>query len=440
VCGIIVCPQSSEIHSNSIELLKRRGPDAHRKIAFNGYDFQHFLLSIEGSSQPQPIESERSIVLFNGEIYNFKELSSGDSEVALIQSLYESDGIEGLRGLDGEYAIVIYDKFRDAFIVAMDPFGTKPLFFSSYQSKAHIASYESVLNSLGCENIRHLSPNKIYTISSATGLILGSVHNQIFSLRQFETSFDGWCESFEAAVEKRYRHGKDGQSVYIGLSSGYDSGAIAAALNKLKLKFSAFSIIDEKNSETIQGRASSTEFIHQHLMLRDRRRFADHLTYPVEKFPFRIFSDITGYVERGTSTETDMGARGLAQICDAANRLGFKIYLSGAGADEIYSDYGYGGRAIYSHSNFGGHFPEELSRVFPWASFYGSSMRSYLMKEELVAGYFGQEGRYPFLDRDLVQKFLNLDSSLKNSQYKAPIEYYLRSLGYPFDLNEKLGF
>ena len=63
-----------------------------------------------------------------------------------------------------------------------------------------------------------------------------------------------------------------------------------------------------------------------------------------------------------------------------------------------------------------------------------------MSKEEFVGGNYGIETRYPFLDRDLVQEFLWLDVSLKNSSYKSAVESYLKKNNYPYDKNVKLGF
>ena len=88
---------------------------------------------------------------------------------------------------------------------------------------------------------------------------------------------------------------------------------------------------------------------------------------------------------------------GLGFICQLASKEGYKIYLSGQGADEIISDYGHNGNKFYPHSQFGGLFPDELQSVFPWRSFYGGSQFAYINKEECIAGAYGIETRYPFL-------------------------------------------
>ena len=109
----------------------------------------------------------------------------------------------------------------------------------------------------------------------------------------------------------------------------------------------------------------------------------------------------------------DGGALGLAILCKEMSRKGFNVIISGGGADEIISDYGFNGEKFYSHSEFGGKFPKNLESIFPWKKFYGDSQRSYLKKDEMVAGLYGIEGRYPFLDLKVIQEFLNLSSGFK---------------------------
>lgn len=151
-----------------------------------------------------------------------------------------------------------------------------------------------------------------------------------------------------------------------------------------------------------------------------------------------------GYANYGSGRQMDMridpGAVGLSRICHAARRDSALVYFSGTGADEIISDYGFDGTKLTPHSSFGGKFPENLTEVFPWYNFFGGTQRAYLMKEELVAGSYGIEARYPFLDVDVVQEFLWLKADVMNSEYKRPIADLLRTLSCPFDANKKVGF
>eukprot|EP00406_Dinophysis_acuminata_P020944 CAMPEP_0179346330 /NCGR_PEP_ID=MMETSP0797-20121207/72514_1 /TAXON_ID=47934 /ORGANISM="Dinophysis acuminata, Strain DAEP01" /LENGTH=68 /DNA_ID=CAMNT_0021060867 /DNA_START=66 /DNA_END=269 /DNA_ORIENTATION=- len=61
------------------------------------------------------------------------------------------------------------------------------------------------------------------------------------------------------------------------------------------------------------------------------------------------------------------------------------------------------------------------------------------MKEETIAGAYGIETRYPFLDREVVQEYLALAAHVKNSAYKRPIRDFLEGHDYPFE-ETKQGF
>ena len=129
----------------------------------------------------------------------------------------------------------------------------------------------------------------------------------------------------------------------------------------------------------------------------------------------------------------DKATVGLASIYALANQEGRKVNFSGQGADEIMSDYSQWAQA----TQLKGVFPEKLTA---WRNFYGNYQRAYLSKEEHIAGAYGIETRYPFLDRDVVQEFLWLTPELKNRRYKAPLHEYLTRYDYPFDAGKKMGF
>lgn len=75
----------------------------------------------------------------------------------------------------------------------------------------------------------------------------------------------------------------------------------------------------------------------------------------------------------------------------------------------------------------------------PWKNFYGGWNRLFLGGNERISGHFGIETRYPYLDFDVVQEYLNLHPKLKQQTYKAPITNRLSELGFP-QHERKLGF
>ena len=222
--------------------------------------------------------------------------------------------------------------------------------------------------------------------------------------------------------------------MFLGLSAGYDSGAITCELNKQSKKYTAYTVMGGENPDIINARhnlVDDGEIIHLTKLEYDKL-FARN-KHQCEEFTYKdIYKDY--------NIKYDKASVGLAAICDRANKRNQKIYFSGQGADEIISDYGFRGKKIYDHSSFGGKFPDDLEGFFPWHSFYDGTQIQYLNKEEYVAGSYGIETRYPFLDKDLVQEFLWLSSDLKNKYYKAPLREYLYRNDFPYEEGIKTGF
>ena len=112
----------------------------------------HNRLSIIGLDEKshQPMKScYSSIIVFNGEIYNYRELkkseladypfkSSSDTEVIL--ALYEKYGIDCLNYLRGMFAFAIWDEKKDRLFCARDRFGIKPFYYTQADDRFVFAS------------------------------------------------------------------------------------------------------------------------------------------------------------------------------------------------------------------------------------------------------------------------------------------------------------
>lgn len=422
--------------------LKYRGPD-HTNLKFiNDNIFIHNLLSITGDFKPQPYSNEDIQLVYNGEIYNYKDFGNYSSDGECLIPLYEKYGEEFTKKLDGEFAICLIDYKNQKAILSSDIFKTKPLFYSLEDKNFGCASYKTPLEKLGYKNVIKAKPNTTYTICLKNFSILKEHSIYDFDLNQHKQSYEDWVDAFSKAIEKRTKNTE--KKIFIGLSSGYDSGLIFSELLKNKTIFHSFSLLGSENEQIVMDRLSlknenSTCY----------RLYKDDSTYNfshqiiknrTEPFYYTIHSSSSNYNEYNTLLINDNGSNNFATVCRAAKKYDCKICLSGSGADEIISDYGFNGNKIYPHSNFGGLFPQNLKSIFPWASFYGSTLESYIAKEEYVGGSFGIEMRYPFLDKDVVQEFLWLHQDLKNKEYKAPIDFYFNIVKFPYAKLEKRGF
>ena len=411
---------------------QRRGPDLTNSKVINGIEFLHNLLHITGDMTPQPFIEDGVVCVFNGEIYNYKDFGNYKSDGECIIDLYEKEGDEFVSMLDGEFALCLVDFEDNKIIIANDTFSCKPLWYEFSNGKFGVASYESQLKGLGFNNPKKLESNNTKVFDLKTLKEIKGYHNFTFCTHQHKTTFDDWLAAFSNSIAKRTANTDKG--MFIGMSSGYDSGAIACELTKQNKEFKAYSIINNENETILNQRFKAVKNPEPFTLTPEEfKKWKNELNANCENF---IYDD--GF--RNYNIKKDQASMGLSAICSRANREGRRIYFSGQGADEIISDYGFGGKKIYKHSGFGGLFPAQMNGFFPWHSFYDGTQIQYLNKEEYVAGHFGIETRYPFLDRQLVQEFLWLNVDLKNSKYKSALDEYLLVNNFPYQPKEKRGF
>lgn len=422
-------------------LISRRGPDGSNTVNFHDFVITHHILNLDHLSSPQPYVENDVLVVFNGELYN--EIDIPESNFIVRE--YLRNGTDSFKTLDGEFAIVLIDASKKLAYIITDDFKTKPIFYS-LDGGFSFSSYECYLKNLNRQTIIEPSCGQITTICLDKHTIQSTECLYVFDLNQHKTSYDDWFVAFSRSISKRTNPRK-GKGIFLGLSSGYDSGAIACELAKQGVEFTTFSVLGTENTSIIDQRIK-----HLHHVAGEKysygywwkngemeSRAIEHIRQNTENKRFNISSSIGDYQE-DTRMEEDNGTKWLCSVCQEGVSRGKRITLSGMGGDEIFSDYGFAGKRIYRHSNFGGLFPSDLNGIFPWNSFYGSTMRSYLLKEEQIGGSYGVETRYPFLDRDVVQEFLWLNCDLKNQKYKSVLHEYLITNNFPFEVGAKKGF
>jgi asparagine synthase (glutamine-hydrolysing) len=104
----------------------------------------------EGGAQPMASHDGQNIITFNGEIYNYRELRKeleaqghvfrSDSDTEVLLQLYQAKGTAMLQDLRGMYAFALWDARKQALLLARDPFGIKPLYYTPCRSGAPAAN------------------------------------------------------------------------------------------------------------------------------------------------------------------------------------------------------------------------------------------------------------------------------------------------------------
>lgn len=428
MCSISVL-YNKEILENTESLLKYRGPDKEYQIIKNGFLIKHYLLSLTGNMTPQPIEEDEIICLFNGEIYNYKDFGDFDSDVYSIIESYKKHGDNFTKVIDGEFSIFLIDFNKKVLFFSSDVFGTKPLYYS-FDNGFGLSSHESFLRKNGFDNIERIKPNTTMKYDLNFNFI-SEIKIYDFILDQFHDTYDIWIENFLSSVKKRFD--KVSYDIILPLSSGHDSGGIACALNILKIPYISYSILGQENLEILNERIKLNENSSYFVEKINKESCENLLKNRCEFFYYG-----SNYNSKEIVGFDDPAAKGLIHILSEVKSIhpNTKILASGQGSDEVMSNnqnYSFGGER---NPKF---YSQDTLKNFPWQNFYEGANYSYLNKEESITGSFGIEGRYPFLDKKVVQSFINLKPELKNNYFKAPLSYFLMKNNYPIN-NIKQGF
>jgi asparagine synthase (glutamine-hydrolysing) len=257
------------------QLLSHRGPDARGVWASTNKSIYlaHNRLSIIGldESSDQPMHSESgAIIVFNGEIYNYKELKSEklydyafktSSDTEVILALYEKYGIDCLSHLSGMFAFAIWDEKNKRLFCARDRFGIKPFYYINSESSFAFASEMKALLPL----MDKIETNKDalseyltfqYTLDSNT--LFQNIHqlmpghfllleNEQMTIKKywdvaFQIDFDHQPRYFEEKLahllqESVQRHQVSDVAIGSYLSGGIDSSLITALAAETNSEF-----------------------------------------------------------------------------------------------------------------------------------------------------------------------------------------------------------
>jgi asparagine synthase (glutamine-hydrolysing) len=158
MCGIGgwlgTLPEEQIIRTRVAHALRHRGPDAVGIHSAADVSLVHTRLSIidlsPAGSQPMSNEDGTVWTIFNGEIYNHRELRrylegrghrfKGRSDSEVLPHLYEEEGVAFVNKLRGMFALAIYDAKTRTLVLARDRFGIKPLFYAPMKDKLAFAS------------------------------------------------------------------------------------------------------------------------------------------------------------------------------------------------------------------------------------------------------------------------------------------------------------
>ncbi|WP_103665862.1 asparagine synthase (glutamine-hydrolyzing) [Gracilimonas amylolytica] len=364
MCGILVINDkkgalNDDHFTNLLGEITHRGPDEQNFVKNGSLYLGHVRLSIiDVANGHQPFKKNDKVLLFNGEIYNYKSIKKElqdngiifetDSDTEVVLEAFKYFGDTFIEKLDGMYAFVIYDQKNNELTISRDFFGIKPLYmyednnFMVLSSEMH--PINKVIKDLKYSNLIKL--NDYLLNDSCDSLYVG----QDIIRRGFLYKYDvkngmlriaKYKEEKEKSLNKYYYDNDllnlleeeidqqliadEGIGVGIFLSGGIDSSIITAIASKIRPKINTYSIVfDDDVTEEYYSRIVAKKFSTNHT----EYKFNEDTL--IEYIPTMINAmDLPIY---------DPAILPFMYLCDKVSKNN-KVALSGDGGDELFSGY-----------------------------------------------------------------------------------------------------
>jgi asparagine synthase (glutamine-hydrolysing) len=316
------------------------------------------IIDLNTGKQPISNEEEQIWIVFNGEIYNYRELRDDliarghnfrtQTDTEVIIHLYEEYGVEAVKRLHGMFTFAIWDKPRQRLFIARDPLGQKHLYYR-YQGdyfafgseiKALLIDNQSQLNTRAMHHIlslRYIPDDDtlfqgIYKLPAAHYLLLDDGKLNIapyWELRYYPkrqgTEINLTAHLRELLVKTVQSHMLSDVPLGAFLSGGIDSSlitAIMATLSNQPVKTFSIGVKEDDFNELPYARMVAEqyhtehhEFIVESNLIATLPEMMWHMEEPVDPFAFGVYS--------------------LAKL--AAQHV--KVALGGDGGDEMFAGY-----------------------------------------------------------------------------------------------------
>jgi asparagine synthase (glutamine-hydrolysing) len=349
-------------------LRRAAGPKSYLALGFRRLSI---IDPTPGGRQPMASPDGRHWLVFNGELYNYLELrrqfgpgngpAASRSDTEVLAQLLAARGRRGLDYAVGMFGLAFIDLHERSLLLARDPFGIKPLFYTARDGRLAAASelpallecqwVERRLDPAGARDflavpvtdhrestllvgVHQVRPGQAITIGLTGALpVLENVHYRpVGRPRRAALSFPEAVEQVrEALLRSVELHMRSDTEVALTLSGGLDSSAIAAATRHVlgdALELNTFGYVPARGSAQHEGRWMKIA-VHgikaRHTMVRiDLRSLPEDLNHLV-----------------AAQGEPLTSPAPVAQMLlyRAIRKHGFKVALDGQGADELFGGY-----------------------------------------------------------------------------------------------------
>lgn len=351
-----------------VAALAHRGPDGRGLWSGQGAALGHARLAIvdlEGGQQPLLCEEEQVVLVLNGELYDHHHLrqrlaaaghrfrTRSDSEIAL--HLYQERGLDFLKELRGEFALLLWDVRQQRLIAARDRFGIKPLCYAQSRELLLLGSEAKALLAMGhpaawdhdaaaqalslqyllpeqtlFAGIRQVPPGHFLQVEGGTTR-LHTYWDLDYPLQGAEAADDEIARGdalINALAEAVRLRLQAEVKVAALLSGGLDSSIVAGLGARAVGRLTCFSV-------SFPGGA---EYDEQDVAARSAAAIGAELQV-VAVPPRALWEALPAAVAAGEGLAINLHIAAKYLLTKAVRAAGFKVLLTGEGADELLGGY-----------------------------------------------------------------------------------------------------
>jgi asparagine synthase (glutamine-hydrolysing) len=374
LAGFINFENNELLAKNAGKAQQHRGPDAQKIWVNDNIALSHQRLSIIDldARSDQPFVKDGLAIIFNGEIYNYKQLkdeiinintpanfiTTSDTEVLL--ELYRLKKEKCLDDLIGMFAFAIYEIETGKLFIARDHFGIKPLFYTQIDNRFAFASeLKSLVRLPGFDktiNMNALAGAMNYLWVPGNVTMFRSCHklppahymtidtlaisptptmtrywqlDTSIEIKNEEQALSAINKCMERTIQ---RHMVSDVPVSSFLSGGLDSSLISVMASKINPGLSTYTIALSAADKKVEQMPEDEKYARQ---LADQFNF-DHHEIEITPAIIDLLPEIVYTLDEPIG---DPAAINTFLICKAARVRGVKVLLSGMGADEILFGY-----------------------------------------------------------------------------------------------------
>ncbi len=389
MCGIAGCfafahdasPVDTETLVRVRDHMRARGPDGEglwtsddRRVALAHRRLAIIDLSERGL-QPMHSHDGRYTIVFNGEIYNFRELKAtlaacghlfqSDSDTEVLLALFAEQGVAMLPKLRGMFALAIWDRVERKLTLARDTFGIKPLYIANDGERVWFASQVRALLETDADQtpeaaaqtgfllwgsvpepwtmfrgIKALAPGHYFeiTATSASDAIPFLTVNELFRNAEREPTTLNETQALQAIVAAVHdtvtAHHVADVPVGVFLSAGLDSAMLMSATGRLRASDAANGAPHALTLgfDEYVGTASDETALAREIATITR---ADHHVMTVQRADFAAQREALF----ATMDQPTIDGINTWFVSDVARTNSIKVALSGLGGDEVFASY-----------------------------------------------------------------------------------------------------